>query len=308
MRGTLSNKLTGFIEQVNQAAAEFKQSGAVLTPEQARINLAKLDGLVSCRPKVSQVINLVLNSADGDIPTRIYLPENCEGKNVLIYFHGGGHMCGSVELYDPMCSKLCLATDSIVISVDYRLAPEFPYPAGLNDAHNVVKNYRTLLADINIGNELYIAGDSAGGAICSSLMMLYPELNVTKQVLIYPSLDYTCSSDSIAENGSGYLLETPRIQWYFDHYFQNNEDRKACSPLFGSLPNSKVSNLVITAGCDPLRDEGLAYVSRLKQAGQKVSHYQFDNMIHAFINIEDLVKEECELLYQTIGKFIKDEN
>lgn len=314
MRGQVAEHLKEFLAQVNLAAAQAKQDGIKPSPMLARQNLQKLSAFMTDVVDVHSVYDTSLSSAancaENGIPVRVFIPAAIEKKAlpVLIYFHGGGHMCGSVELYDPMCRKMANAAEAIVISVEYRLAPEFPYPAGIQDALAVVKHYQTLLTDVRFNEELYIGGDSAGGAICASIVMAMntdQTIKVDKQVLIYPSLDYTGSTESYQDNGTGYLLENTRIKWYFDHYFANGEDRTSASPLFNVLPSHAPETLVITAGCDPLMDEGLLYVEKLSKAGIINEHKHFAGMIHAFMNIEDLVPQECQELYSVIGKFLR---
>lgn len=307
MRGLLAEHLTDFIFTINQLIAQAKEQGIVPTPDMARAKLSALDAYVSHSPAIDFVEDKVLTTDTCKVPVRIYSPSPDQALPVLIYFHGGGHMCGDVNLYDPMCRKMAIASHCIVISVEYRLAPENPYPCGLNDAEAVLRNYQQLLAGICFNSTVSIGGDSAGGAICSSLVMKQvndPTLLIDKQILIYPSVDYTMSEASIVDNGEGFFLEKARIQWYFDHYFLNNEDRKSVSPLHNPVNADSPETLLIIAGCDPLRDEGLAYAKKLSQAGVLVSLEVFDNMIHAFMNIEDLVPKECQQLYSAIGNFI----
>ncbi|NVK26295.1 MAG: alpha/beta hydrolase [Gammaproteobacteria bacterium] len=308
MRGQLAPHLQDFIDSVNQLILQAKNDGVVPTPEMAREKLAALSSLNTSVPDISYSEERMLVTDETSVPVRVYSANPNDSLPVVIYFHGGGHMCGDVELYDPMCRKIALASECHLISVDYRLSPEFPYPAGLEDAKAVVQNYQSVLSPLQSNERVIIAGDSAGGAICASLSMAKAngeELKIDQQVLIYPSLDYTLSQPSIEENGTGYFLEKPRIQWYFDNYFLNNEDRKLASPLFGTI-NEKIPNtLVVTAGYDPLRDEALAYSKLLQGAGVENQHHQFKHMIHAFMNIEDLVPNECAELFETIGQFIK---
>lgn len=307
MRGTLAPQLEGFVEQVNQAIAQAKKEGVVATPAMAREKLAALGALVSQVPEIAYRQHKAIASSTHDIPVIVYSPNPSEALPVLIYYHGGGHMCGSAELYDPMCRKMALAANCVVVSVDYRLAPEAPFPAGIDDAQCVLQNVVSVLDDIAHTPTLMIGGDSAGGAICTSLTarrVNNPALSFSKQILIYPSVDYTMSLPSIEENGEGYFLEKARINWYFDHYFANNEDRRQASPLHLPLPETVPETLVIVAGCDPLRDEGYAYAEKCRQAGAQVVIEDFDNMIHAFMNIEDLVPDECARLFKVIGKFI----
>lgn len=308
MRGSLANHLSAFVEQVNIAIADAKEAGIVPTPELARERLNGLAAFNTESPEIDLRENRVLTTGTHEIPVKIYSPDKNAALPVLVFFHGGGHMCGDPELYDPMCTKMAIAGHSVVISVDYRLAPEHPYPAGLDDAEFVVKNYKRLLEDIAHNDHLVIGGDSAGGAICTSLTMRKvsdPTLSFDKQFLIYPSVDYTMSSDSMKHNGTGFFLEEARIKWYFDNYFHNDEDPKAVSPLYNDVGDSCPDTFVVVAGCDPLRDEGLAYAEKLREAGANVSSYQFENMIHAFMNIEQLVPDECAKLYELMGEFIK---
>ena len=309
MRGQLSPDLADFIDSVNKAIAQAKQDGVVPSPELAREKLAALSAFNTNIPEITFSEVSYIDSPDATISVRVYSPAPNEKLPVIIFFHGGGHMCGDSKLYEPMCIKMANSANSVVISVDYRLSPEFPYPCGLNDAEFVVKNYESLLTGIQFdASQLAIAGDSAGGAICTSLTMRQlndKSLKFNKQILIYPSVDYTMSMPSVKDNGIGFFLEQPRVQWYFDNYFLNNEDRKQASALFNPVDSGSPSSLVIVAGCDPLRDEGLAYADKLKEQGVQVEVKRFDNMIHAFMNIEDLVPKECAELYQAIGSFIK---
>ncbi len=309
MRGVLAKHLRNFIATVNEAIAEANASGIVATPELAREKLAGLGAFVSIFPELALVIDRKFITPTHEIPVKVYSPAPDKALPIVMLFHGGGHMCGDTELYDPMCRKIAIAGQCVVISVDYRLAPENPYPDGLNDADYAVKHYKEVLTDIKHKGSLIIAGDSAGGAICTSLTMRKvsdPELDFSKQILLYPSVDYTMSSASMEENGTGYFLEKPRIQWYFDHYFLHDEDRKEASPLFGPIDNNSPESLIILSGCDPLRDEGKQYAKKLKQAGLSVTVHEFENMIHAFMNIEDLVPNECSRLYKLIGNFINN--
>jgi acetyl esterase/lipase len=216
-------------------------------------------------------------------------------------------MCGSVELYDPICRKVSMQGRCIVISVEYRLAPEYPYPAGLDDCLNALVNYQMCLAGLKFSNEVYIMGDSAGGAICATLAMLSQQdkrLKIDKQILIYPSVDYTCQTSSFTENGSGFLLEKDKVLWYFKQYFQSGDDIKAASPLQGNMSRFLPETLIITAGCDPLRDEGLAYAKALQAEDVSVQHYQFDGLTHAYMLLDALIEEECQKTYQMIADFV----
>lgn len=308
MRGLISPKLSDFIAQVNVAAEEAKASGILFTPSLVRGNLDKLEVFIGKGPELAYVNDEVLDNGSQEIPVRVYSPAPKEPLPVVMHYHGGGHMCGSIELYDAISRKIAKAGHCIVIAVEYRLAPENPYPAGINDCQFVLENYQKVLEKLNYSEKLMIAGDSAGGAICTTLASQYinsSELKIDKQILIYPSVDYTMSSSSVAENGEGFLLETSKVNWYFDNYFRHHEPRKKVSPLFMTMDTNMPETLIFTAGCDPLRDEGVAYGKALSNLGVKVEQHSFDGMIHAYMLLDSLVSEECEKTYQLIGEFIR---
>jgi len=308
MSKQVSIKLQPFLVEVNRAIAQAREDNIILTPELVRTNLNNLAQFNTRIPDIAYRRDEIIHAEQETVPVRVYSPAPDETLPVVIYFHGGGHMCGSVELYDAMCRKLALAGHCIVISVDYPLAPEHPFPEGISACWLAVTEYPKVLTEIAYTPELIIAGDSAGGSICTVLAMqnqIEKKVKINKQILIYPCVDYTMAMPSITSNGRGYLLESEKIAWYFDHYFQQGENREHYSPLHGLITKDLPKTLIFTAEFDPLRDEGQAYSQALDQAGVEVSHHHFDDMIHAFINIEDLVPEECQLLYQKAGQFIR---
>jgi acetyl esterase len=321
MRGSVSEKLAPLLQQVNAAIEQAKASGLAFEPSVIRQNLENLSAYMIPGPEVALVKNSVLKIKPHNIAVKIYHPAPEKALPVLLHFHGGGHMCGSAELYDPISRELAIAANAIVICLDYRLAPEHPYPCGLNDCQYLLENYQSLLKDLRYNDQLYIAGDSAGGAICTSLVMNNmdnPAINITKQILLYPSVDYTMSCSSIVENGQGFLLEADKIRWYFEQYFNleniamtTDSTTSAlitkASPLLGTFNSRMPSTLVITAGCDPLRDEGILYVKKAKQAGANIEHFQFDDLIHAYMLLSKLVPEQYQQTYQIIKKFVNDD-
>ena len=315
MRGVISEKLKDFIEQANKAGAEAKKNGVKLTPQLVRGNLDKLEALIGEGPELNYVEEKVLTvekSSSSNVTVRVYSPAPSEELPVVVHLHGGGHMCGSIALYDTISRKVAKAGHCIVIAVEYRLAPEYPYPMGINDCQFVLANYKKLLTEVKYSNQLMTLGDSGGGALCTTLAsnnLTNADVNINKQILIYPSVDYTMCSASIDENGTGFLLEKEKIRWYFDNYFgydfYANKSVENVSPLYMPMNNNMPETFIITAGCDPLRDEGLAYKRALLNLGVPVEHHKFDGMIHAYMLLDSLVKQECEETYQLIGKFIK---
>jgi acetyl esterase/lipase len=308
MRGIVSDKLKPFLTQVNQVIADNKTNNITLSVAQVRENLNNLQTLIGEGPEVSYVVNHKISVNSHQIPVRVYSPAPEQALPVVLHYHGGGHMCGSIELYDTISRKIATMGQCIVIAVEYRLAPEHPYPAGLDDCQQALMYYQQVLTEVAFSKQVIVLGDSAGGAICTTLAMqslTNSALNIDKQILIYPSVDYTLCSDSIKTNGSGYLLETDKVSWYFEHYFQTNEDRAKASPLFGTINRKLPKTLIFTAGCDPLRDEGLAYAGALTATGVPVKHHHFDDLIHAYMLLDALVSEECQQTYQMIGEFIQ---
>jgi acetyl esterase/lipase len=299
-----------WLDQLNPLVEEQKARGVEATPEMVRDSLAGLTAsFVTRAPDIAWVKDLRVSTPEGEVPVRLYDPEPGTPRPVMLFFHGGGHMAGSVAVYDPIVCKLARATGMVVMSVDYRLSPETPYPGGLNDCLNVTRQVWRILETEQVAFErrLVLAGDSGGGtyaATVSQQLATDPDLNPTHQILIYPSLDYTLEHPSIIWHGKGYLLEEPRIRWYFDHYFASNEDRRAASPLHMPVPDDMPATLVITAGLCPLHDEGVAYVRKLESAGVACQLEDYTDMIHAYLNLEDLVPEACEDTYRTIAGFL----
>lgn len=308
----LAPSLELWLQDYNTLLQTLEKNGFKQTPTNAREGLATLTRkMVTERPEIAWVQDDLVEGELFNVPIRIYHPSPKTDLPILVYFHGGGGMAGSITVYDPICRKLSLATDHIVISVDYRLAPECPYPCGLTDALAVVKNLWTTLnrRGLNYVKRLSIGGDSGGGALCASVAHTTQHDNnitIDKQILIYPSLDYTMATASIDENKTGFLLHKEKIQWFFDNYFQNNEDRKTVSPLFMEFTANLPESLVMTAEFCPLRDEGLAYVKKLQQAQVPTQHHHYENMVHAFLNLENLVKEQCDTFYRKAGAFLND--
>ena len=250
------------------------------------------------------------DQTDYPVPVRIYHPKPDQALPTIILAHGGGHMAGSVSVYNLIARKLAVASGRILISVDYRLSPECPYPSALTDLKNVIRHLFPTLERLGIAHarQLAVAGDSGGAAITAAAVHQIADeegVHIEKQLLVYPSLDYTMSSESMETLGQGYLLEQERVGWLFDQYFQHDEDRRQASPAFMPLPEHYPKTMVVTAGYCPLRDEGFAYVDRLAGAGIDVENRHFPNMIHAFLNLEDLVKDECSEFYQAAGEFLR---
>lgn len=308
----VSPKLENWLKDFHAKAAQMLAAGYKPTAIGAREALANLArAFLKHGPAIEWVNEDIVFGSQYNVPVRIYHPSPREERAVLLFFHGGGHSAGSVSVYDPICRKIAAATGQIVVAAEYRLAPENPYPAALTDAYAVAHGIWDTLDERALAykNILSIAGDSAGGAIASSVSRLAQtdgDLHIEKQILIYPSLDYTMSLPSIEENGQNFFLTKERIAWYFDNYFQHTVDRRMASPLYGEFGPQLPKTLIISAGCDPLRDEALAYTNELAKAGVEHEHIQFDDMVHAFLFLEEMVKEECDAVYEHIARFLNE--
>lgn len=312
----LDAKLAEWLEGLNVQVAQLKAQGFEPTPITARESLANLTrGFVEPGPEM-RVCETLVHGGDYSVPVRIYQPQDGEPGPVIIYSHGGGHMAGSVSVYDPICRRVAAACGRTLVSVDYRLAPENPYPAGLNDLLAVVRGLGAALDRKGVAhnNRWILMGDSGGGALTAAACRLLQherhyltaraEGSIAAQVLIYPSLDYTMQLPSVDENGQGYLLEKGKISWYFDNYFRGAESRLQASPLHGEFTRALPPTLVTTAEFCPLRDEGFAYAQNLRDAEVPVEILHFEDMVHAFLNLESLVPEACEKFYRHVGEFV----
>ncbi|SCK29543.1 alpha/beta hydrolase [Vogesella sp. LIG4] len=303
--------VAAWLARVNAAQAERLAAGWVNTPIGAREALAALIGaMLPPGPALPWVNEAMVEGGDCPVPLRIYHPAPDEARPVLVYCHGGGHMAGSVSSYDPVCRRLAASSGHIVVAVEYRLAPENPYPAALDDVALVLRQLWPVLdaAGVRYRRERTLGGDSGGAALAATLAQRGqhdPELACDRLLLIYPSVDYTLNQPSIQRLGQGYLLEAERIGWYFGHYFRLGGDRVAASPLHGEITASHPPTLLITAGFDPLLDEGEVYARKLAAAGVAVDYHCEAAQIHAFMLLEALLPEVCAANYQRIAGFLQ---
>jgi acetyl esterase/lipase len=309
-RHQLNPMLAPWLVELHAKVAAMKTKGYKATAIGAREALGNMArSMLTDIPAIAWVNDELIYGGEYTVPVRIYHPAPTEARAVIVFYHGGGGMAGSVSVYDPICRKLAHATGQIVVSVEYRLAPENPYPAGVVDAFNVARGVWNALDRRSLPyiQSLSLAGDSAGGALVSTISsraQFDRSLKIDNQILIYPSLDYTLRLPSVVENGENHFLTRERIIWYFDNYFQHGEDRALVSPLSHQCTLALPRTLIVSAGFDPLRDEALEYVDRLRQAGVPHQHRHYDDMVHGFLFMESLIKQECDSVYQTIADFL----
>ena len=245
--------------------------------------------------QVGQVINLTIPG--NNIPVRIYIPKGEGPFPVISYFHGGGFVLMNLDTHDEICRQLSSKTNAIVMSVDYRLAPEHPYPAGPQDSINAVKwMIKNAVYYKGDGSKMAVVGDSAGGymAIYTALKLKEEGISLSAQVAAYPVTDhYSSSQQSYQENGEGYILSAEMMKWFWDNFITDPSKFDEASPLrsphFKGLPPA----LIMTANYDPLRDEGKAYADKLMAAGVECIYKNFEN-VHGFFGTGDMGQDAMQ--------------
>ncbi|MFZ9698055.1 MAG: alpha/beta hydrolase [Ilumatobacteraceae bacterium] len=232
----------------------------------------------------------------GGVPARLYKPNDDANLPLLVYYHGGGWVLGSVESHDSVCRAICMQTPCAVLSIEYRLAPEHPFPAPLVDCVNATRWAHLNAASLGCDpNRIAIGGDSAGGNIAAAIanMQVIP---AAYQLLIYPVTDCHLGHSSHQENKDGPFLTHAGMKWFVHHYVSGTNtslDDPRLSPLFESDANLAAAppTCVITAEFDPLRDEGDAYAAKLASLGVPVSHIRFSGQFHGFVSLADFVDD-----------------
>ena len=218
---------------------------------------------------------------------RLYRPVANETLPALMYFHGGGWTIGDLDTHDVLCRELAVGARCVVFSVDYRLAPEYPFPAAVDDCFAAACYVAENAAKLKIQG-IAVGGDSAGGNLAATVALLARDAGgpaLAFQLLIYPATDQRMGSASHQRNGQGYLLTADSIRYFRGNYLPNERDWSdwRASPLLAKNHANLPPALVITAGYDPLVDEGRAYADKLRGAGAKVVYREFADMVHGFI-------------------------
>jgi acetyl esterase len=257
------------------------------------------------QPEASPVDTVRELSADGPhgpIPLRLYrpLPASAGALPVLVYFHGGGWVIGDLDTHDVLCRDLALKSGCTVVSVDYRLAPEFPFPVPVDDCLAATRWVQQHATDLNVDpTRIAVGGDSAGGKLAAVIAIAArnaKDLPISFQLLIYPATDQRFNTKSYQVNGQGYLLTSDSMTYFRGHYITDTQhylDWRA-SPLLADDLSGLPPALVLVAGYDPLRDEGVAYAQRLSEAGNKATLMSFERQIHGFITMGRVINEANE--------------
>ncbi|MFC7222458.1 alpha/beta hydrolase [Halalkalicoccus sp. GCM10025322] len=246
------------------------------------------------------------------IPTRLYAPAG-RGHPLIVFLHGGGWVLGGLESYDGVCRALSNVADCAVLSVDYRLAPEHPFPAAVEDAYAAVEWADRHADRINCDpDQIAIAGDSAGGNLAAAVSLMARDRGgpeIAHQSLLYPAVASPAVHDfpSHEENAEGYLLEGASVEWFLERYVPNPVDHR--NAYFAPLLARDLSGLppatVLTAGFDPLRDEGREYADRLESVGVPVEHHEYEGMIHGFVSLLDQLDAARDGI-ETVGEGLRE--
>src|SRR3984957_2494858 len=296
----------------------FQEAGRppyeTLTPREAREFY--LAGRVITNPEppeLKSVAPLSIPSPAGSIPARVYTPLKLRAAGglapCLVFFHGGGWVIGDLDSHDVACRKLAHEGELIVISVDYRLAPEHKFPAAVDDAITATTwisgNAKSLGIDVS---RLMVGGDSAGGNLAAVVALSARDGNgppIAGQVLIYPATDFAMTHGSHREPETSILLTHSVIRWFRDHYLgsADGSDWRA-SPARASTLAGPPPAHVLTAGADPLRDEGEEYARRLKEAGVAVTYRHFPGQFHGFFTMGKLL-HQANIAASEIGAWLK---
>ena len=232
---------------------------------------------------------------------RLYVPLEDESKAVVVYFHGGGFVVGDLDTHDALCRRLSSDTRMRFLSVDYRLAPEHPFPAGINDAVDTIRYVFEHLEEFeNAGAELIVMGDSAGATLMTVACALTrgENLGIAAQVVIYPTLGPELFTDSVHKYGVGYALDIDHLRYDYGLYLNGWTDRsdpRVTPIMFEDLTGAPPA-IVVVAECDPLRDEAVAYAGLLEHFGVRVELLEAKGMIHGFLRLTTMVPEALEII------------
>ena len=288
-----------------QAARAIAMAGDLptgLSPQELRVvYTAERMKLQPPRPDVASVREIDIPGRDGPIPARVYTPFAAAAvRPLLVYFHGGGWVVGSLDGYDTPCRRLALKANCQVVSVGYRLAPEHPFPAAVHDAWDstawCVENAAQLRID---PQRVVVAGDSAGGTLAAVVAQQARDEGgpaIALQVLIYPATDLTRESDSYVRNAQGYRLTAAALRWFIERYVPNPDQRSdwRASPLLRPTLKGVAPALIISAEHDPLVDENEAYAQRLQADGVPTEYVCFPGMIHPFFTLGAVVDDAAK--------------
>ena len=261
-------------------------------------------------PEVAEVRTESTGPGFGHVPVRIYKPTASTDGTAIVFFHGGGHVFGSLDSHDTAARFLARETGATVVSVDYRMGPEHPFPAAIEDGYDATRWVSAKAESLGVDPaRLVVCGDSAGGNIAAVVALMAQsddEISLAAQVLVYPVIDYRGGTASFDRYAEGYgILEGSTVAWFMDRYLPDpatRDDWRAnpgLAPSHAGLPPA----LVLTAECDVLHDEGIAYCAQLEAAGVVTEHINYPGMIHGFF-VQLGLLDDAEKAHADIARFL----
>jgi len=281
------------------------------TPEEARESIRSRTAALGPFEDVAAVTDHRVPVKSGEITVRVYSPGGKGPLPALVFYHGGGWVIGDLYTHDGICRSITNAANCIVAGVDYRLAPEQKYPVAVEDSY---AGYAWVLAHAGrLGvdaRRVAVGGDSAGGNLAAAVSLMARDRGATlpvQQTLIYPVTNHSLDTPSYHENATGFLLTRDAMRWFWNHYLARDAQGQEpyASPLLAQSLAGLPPALVITAGCDPLRDEGEAYAARLRDAGVPVTLTRYEGLFHGFIRMTRLLDKAKAALDEIAGSLKK---
>jgi acetyl esterase len=258
--------------------------------------------------EVASVENRTLDTDAGAVRVRVFTPEADGPVPIMMYFHGGGYVKGGLDESDAFCRRLARTTGNVVVSVDYRLTPEHPYPAALEDAYACsLWAYENAEALGDTRDSFSVCGESAGGNLAAVVCLLArsdERIEISRQVLLQPVVDFTLSFPSIGMPASECLVPREDLAWYYEEYYGGDTRDFRVSPIFADDLSGLPPALIVTAEHDTLRDEGKAYADRLESAGVSTKYSCYSGMIHGFLQMAGLV-DQAQAAIDEISLFVR---
>jgi acetyl esterase len=246
----------------------------------------------------------------GAVRVRVFTPDADGSMSIMMYFHGGGYVKGGIVETDAFCRRLASTTGNVVVSVDYRLAPEHPYPAALDDAYHCSRwAYENAGALGGTKDSFSVCGESAGGNLAAVICLLArsdEEIEIRRQILLQPVIDFTLSFPSIDMPASECLVPREDLAWYYEEYYEGDTRDFRVSPIFADDLSGLPPALIITAEHDTLRDEGKAYADGLESSGVPTKYSCYSGMIHGFLQMAGLV-DEAQAAIDEISLFARSD-
>lgn len=297
----LNPDIAAYLQLVNAARANGKVAAMhEMSPEQAREAFDQSSLMMSLGGDDSvEVESLTLIARDGAaLAARLYRPTPRQAgmcSAALVYFHGGGYVVGSLDSHDALCRDLALDCGLPVLSVAYRLAPQWRFPTASHDAEDAWAAVLARAEALGLDRQrLVVAGDSVGASLAAQVGTPggWPRL----RVLIYPVTDATSQTASLQRFATGHLLETATLEWFYQQYAPVSGERgdPRLSPLLGAVANPQVPVCLVLADCDPLYDQGLAYAAHLRESGVVVQLQVYEGMVHDFMRMDAIADEAAE--------------